>query len=173
MGKSYSEKILPEKSIYKYIGRKMEFPDKYKMTESGVFTRDSVLDIPQVENLFVSPRAFNYYMSRKSSEEWDLEQKKDGDLSENHLINIASIEAGVKTHELNKMLWFESGKGDYRKTSDIELCTELDEMARSRLGRHSVYQMTDKEKQEVALELYHTRHLSEAQIRRCLAMEYK
>lgn len=54
--------------------------------------------------------------------------------------------------------------------SDIELCTELDALAGTRYVRHSVYQLIEKEKQQIATELYRERHLSEAQIRRCLAM---
>ena len=52
----------------------------------------------------------------------------------------------------------------------MELCTELDALARNRYGRHSVYQMTLKEKEDVAEYLYRVRHLNESQIRRCLVM---
>jgi hypothetical protein len=68
------------------------------------------------------------------------------------------------------MLIFENGKADYRKMSDIELCTKLDELARMRFGRHSVYQLTQSEKVSIAEELYRMHHLSEAQIRRCLVL---
>ena len=37
------------------------------------FIRESVLDIPQMEARFGTPRAFNFYMSRKSSKEWEVE----------------------------------------------------------------------------------------------------
>ena len=166
MGKFNSEPVLPKSSHYKYIGRRSEYPSTYKMTRSGVFTRESVLDIPQVEALYCTPRMFNFYMSRKSSEEWEAEQQKDG----NNLasINIDTIEKGVIIHETNRMLSFESGKADYRKISDIELCTELDGLARSRYNRHSVYELSLKEKEETAEHLYRVRHLSESQIRRCL-----
>ena len=113
MGKRPEENLLPQKSYYRYLGRMAEYPDSYKMSEKGVFLRESVLDIPQVENLFVTPRMFNYYMSRKSSEEWEQEQSKD----QNHtpLINIQSIENGVNTDPIEKLLLFENGKADYRK----------------------------------------------------------
>ena len=170
MGKFHKENILPECHYAQYIGRRAEYPDTYKMSESGLFLRETVLDIPQVEDLFISPRSFNYYMTRKSSEEWDAEQKKDGDIA--LPVTLSEIEKGISLHNIDKMLFFENGKADYRKTSDIDLCTELDQLARNRYGRHSVYQLTEKEKQMIAMELYHTRHLSEAQIRRCLAMSY-
>ena len=170
MGKRPEENLLPQKSYYKHLGRTAEYPDSYKMNKSGVFLRESVLDIPQVENLFVTPRMFNFYMSRKSSEGWEAEQSKDQNNSP--LINIQSIERGVNTESAEKLLLFENGKVDYRRLSDIDLCTELDKVANERYGRHSVYQLTEREKQLIALELHRTRHLSQAQIRRCLAMSY-
>lgn len=167
MGKFQSSSLLPANQYYRYVGRRAQFPDKYKMTESGVFLRETVLDIPQVENLFVTPRAFNYYMSRKSSEEWENEQSKDG--SEILPISLPVIEKGVDMHTLEKMLVYENGRADYRRMSDIELCTYLDEVARKRYGRHSVYQLTHSEKVELAEELFRAYHMSDAQIRRGLA----
>ena len=168
MGKMHREPLLPKSSYYKHIGRRSEYPDSYKMTESGVFTRESVLDIPQIEALYGTPRAFNFYMSRKSSEEWEAEQQKDANNFAS--INLEIIEKGVRLHGTAKMLAFESGKSDYRKISDIELCTELDALASTRFGIHSVYELSLKEKNEIAEYLYRTRHLSESQIRRCLIL---
>ena len=168
MGKFHQDPLLHARYHSRFIGRYAEYPDSYKMTESGVFTRESVLDIPQMETLYGSPRAFNYYMSRKSSEEWEAEQHKDSNGVPP--INLCSIEQGVNMHETDRMLVFESGKADYRKVSDIELCTELDQLARTRYGRQSVYQLSLKEKQGIAEHLYRVRHLSESQIRRCLVL---
>lgn len=168
MGKIYDERPLPRKSYPRYIGRRAEYPDSYQMSESGIFLRETVLDIPQVENMFISPRIFNFYMSRKSSEEWETEQKRDG----NNIppVNLTSMENSVKMQDTDKMLIFESGKSDYKKISDIELCTELDELVRKRFGRHSVYQLSSKEKHQIAEDLYRNRHLNLAQIRRCLVI---
>ena len=168
MGKMHGEPLLPKSSYYKHIGRRSEYPDSYKMTESGVFTRESVLDIPQIEALYGTPRAFNFYMSRKTSEEWEAEQQKDANNSAS--INLEIIEKGVGMNGTTQMLAFENGKSDYRKISDIELCTELDALASTRFGRHSVYELSLKEKNEIAEYLYRTRHLSESQIRRCLIL---
>ena len=167
MGKFYEEALLPPKSYSRFLGRYAEYPDSYKMTESGVFTRESVLDIPQMESLYGTPRAFNFYMSRKSSEEWEAEQMRDAnDLPP---INLAAIERGINLHNDSRMIIFENGKADYRKISDIELCTELDTLARNRYGVRSVYGISSTEKQIIAEDLYRNRHLSESQIRRCLA----
>ena len=166
MGKFTDEKPLPSNQIYKHLSRRAEFPDSYIMSESGVFMRESVLDIPQVENLFVTPRAYNYYMSRKSSEEWEKEQTKDG----NGLgpVNLISIENGILLQSPEQMHVYEAGKADYRKMTDIELCTMLDDLARTRYGKHSVYQLTRQEKAQIAEELYKTLHINETLIRRCL-----
>ena len=166
MGKLYVEKTIPSNTCYKHIGRRAEFPDSYKMNESGLFLRESVLDVPQVENLFVTPRSFNYYMTRKSSEEWEKEQAKDN--NSRPPINIQAIENGNLCTDLNRMLYYESGKYDYRKLTDIELCTEMDNISRTRFNKHSVYQLSLPEKQILAEEYYRKHHLSEAQIRRCL-----
>lgn len=169
MGKFLIEKLLPRKLFSKYIGRRAEYPDTYRMSESGVFLRESVLDIPQVENIFVSPRSYNYYMSRKSSEEWEAEQNKDGNGMPP--INLKSIEAGIRIHEQDKMLAFENGKNDYRAISDIELCTELNNLVRNRFNKPSVYCLTEKEQIMIANELHRSHRLSKAQICRCLAMK--
>jgi hypothetical protein len=168
MGKFLDEKLIPSRSYSKYIGRRADVPDSYKMTESGVFTRESVLDIPQMEAHYGTPRAFNFYMTRKSSEEWESEQKKDGNLMQP--VNLQIIEKGVGMHDIDKMILFENGKADYRKISDMELCTELNNLARSRYGRHSVYQLSLKEKEEIAEYLFRIRHIDEAKIRRCLVL---
>ena len=107
-------------------------------------------------------------MTRKSSEEWESEQKKDGSLLQP--VNIQLIERGVGMQDITRMIHFESGKADYRKISDCELCTELDKLARERYGKHSVYQLSLKEKQEIAEHLYRVRHIDEAKIRRCLVL---
>lgn len=168
MGKFCDETLLLPRSFARHIGKRAEYPDSYKMTASGVFTRESVLDIPQMEALYGTPRAFNFYMSRKSSEEWEAEQQKDG----NRLpaINLSSIEKGTGMLDLDRVRGFEAGKADYRKISDIGLCTELDMLARNRYGKQSVYQLSPVEKKAIAEHLYRTRHLSESQIRRCLVL---
>ena len=167
MGKFDDIEILPQRSYSRFLSRRAEYPDNYKMSKSGVFIRETVLDIPQVESWFLTPRAFNYYMSRKSSEEWENEQKKDGESMST--INISTIEKGITIHSLDRMLIFENGKADYRKISDIELCTHLDELARTRYGQPSVYQLSRYAKTTIAEDLHKRLHLSESQIRRCLA----
>ena len=168
MGKRPPERLLEEKHFYRYIGRKAEWPSNYRMSENGVFLRESVLDIVQVENMYATPRAFNYYMSRKSGEEWEKEQEKDRQGSE--AVRLDTIESGVKDQPLEKMLIYESGRADYRKITDIDLCTEIDRNIVPRYGKVSIYHLSRTEKQQIAEFLYRQYHIGEAQIRRCLAM---
>ena len=170
MGKFYSEPLIEKESYWRFLGRHAsDCPDTYKMTESGVFTRESVLDIPQVENLFVTSRAYNYYMSRRSSEEWEREQQKDA-ATDVESITLASIEKGVSGYTLGEMLQHEAGKGDYRKFSDIELCTMVDDVVKQRFHKVSVYALTESERNALANDLYYKHHISVAQIKRCLAI---
>ena len=168
MGKAPVTDLLPEKSYYRHIGKRAEYPDSYKMNKDGLFIRETVLDITQVENLFVTPRAYDYYMNRKSSEEWEKEQTKD----ENGTapITLSRIEQGINIHTLGQMLVFENGKADYRKMSDIDLCQLIDTEILTGYGRTSVYELGFREKQEIAQMLYRRLHLGQDQIRRCLAM---
>ena len=168
MGKTPCCRFLDKRHYRRHIGKTAEYPACYKMNENGVFIRESVLDIPQVENLFVTPRAFNWYMTRKSSEEWEAEQNKD----KNGLppINIASIEQEAKSGSTEKMLIYESGKANYRRPSDIQICTEIDRNILPKYGKLSVYMLSRQEKQQIAEYLYRTFHLPDDQIRRCLAM---
>ena len=168
MGKSPCNRLLDKRHYRKYIGKTAEYPQTYKMSESGVFLRESVLDIPQVENLFGTPRAFNWYMTRKSSEEWESEQDKD----KNGLppINLARIEKGTRNDSTEKMLIYESGKTNYRRPSDIDICTEIDRNILPKYGKPSVYLLSRQEKQRIAEHLYKALHIPEEQIRRCLAM---
>ena len=168
MGKLPQNELLNPRSYYKYIGRTSVYPDKYKMNSSGVFLRESVLDIPQMENLFLTPRYFNYCMTRKSSEEWELEQGKDS--NGYPPFNLRNIEKGVRQSDLDMMLRFESGKADYRQLSDVELCTKIDTMIRERFGKVSVYNLSLNEKRRSAEEVYRLWHINEARIRRCLVL---
>jgi hypothetical protein len=168
MGKAPCSSLLDKRHFRNFIGKTAVYPDNYKMNVSGVFLRETVLDIPQVENLFVTPRAFNWYMTRKSSEEWEAEQHKD----KNGLppINLVGIEKGVRTDSTEKMIVYESGKANYRKPSDIDICTDIDRNILPKYGKASIYMLTRQEKQNIAEYLYRTLHLPEDQIRRCLVM---
>ena len=168
MGKVPCNGLLDRKYYHRFINRASQIPDNYVMSESGVFLRESVLDIPQVENLFVSPRSFNWHMTRKSSEEWELEQGRDN----NNLppINLSVIEKGISITPTGEMLVNENGRSNYRRPSDIDVCTEIDNNILPMYSKDSVYQLSRHEKQQIAEYLYRTLHIGESQIKRCMAM---
>lgn len=168
MGKTPCQRLIDPRHYRQFIGKTAEYPDSYKMSENGIFLRESVLDIPQVENLFATPRTYNWYMSRKSSEEWETEQAKDQ--NGKAPINLAAIETGVKTDSIAKMQIYESGKENYRRPSDIDICMEIDRNILPKYGRPSIYMLTRLEKQKIAEHLYRNLKIGEKQIQRCLAM---
>lgn len=169
MGKYFNEPLLKNRRSYtKYVGRNAEYPDSYKMTTEGVFLRESVLDIPQVENIFISPRAYSYYMTRKSSEEWNNEQDKDDNSTPP--INLLNVESGVNVDSYDKMLKYEYGKENYRSITDIELCSELDSIVRERYNGKSIYELSDSEKIKIAEHYFRTKFISRERLKRCLVL---
>ena len=170
MGKSPVTDLLPQKSFYRHIGRRVSFPDSYKMSRSGLFLRESVLDIPQVENLFMTPRAFDYYMSRRTSEDWTNEQKKDGNNSP--LITLDNIEYQTEMNSIKQMLINEGGRSDYQKISDIKLCNEIDRITQEEFGKSSIYTLTPSEKNQIIKLIRSKYYPGDEQIHRCLAMDY-
>lgn len=167
MGKTHIEKELNQNSFYRFVGRKAEWPSHYRMNDKGLFLRESVLDIVQVENMYATPRAFNYYMSRKSGEEWEKEQEKDNIGASP--IRLEDIEQGINGQTKEKMLIYESGRYDYRKISDIDICHEIDRNIIPKYGKASVYHLSRTEKEQIGEFLFRTFRIGEAQIRRCLA----
>lgn len=170
MGKSPAQDLIPQSSFYRHIGRNVTFPDRYKMSSSGLFLRESVLDIAQVENMFATPRAFDYYMNRKTSEEWIKEQGKDNNKLEP--VTLELIESKVQLTSVKDMLIFESGRSDYHRVSDIELCKEIDTSTREYFHKASVYALTHDEKLRLGNYLQKKFYATTAQLKRCLALTY-
>lgn len=166
MGKTSEEILLPQKSYYRYIGRRAEYPSSYKMNKNGLFLRESVLDLAQVENMFVTPRSFDYYMGRKTNEDWEKEQSKDN--LQIPPLRLEDIEAGSRMQTLETMIINENGKGNYRMMSDIDLCTEIDRFILPEFEKDSIYLLSNHEKRKIAELLYRKYHINETQIRRCL-----
>lgn len=170
LGKWQDEECLPEKSYYRYLPRLTSYPGRYKMSRSGVYIRETVIDVAEVENMFVTPRSFMYYMNRLSGEEWKAEQEKDRSTSPPVTLDV--IERGVGLQSLERMLANESGRSNYKSISDIELCAILDEQIVPAAGRTSVYEMTMTEVSEALRYLRQTYRINESQALRCLAASY-
>jgi hypothetical protein len=171
MGKSSTSDLLQSKSFYRHIGRRVTFPESYKMSKSGLFLRESVLDIPQVENIFMTPRTFDYYMSRRTSEDWINEQNKDGNNSPPVTLDV--IESQTYMSKSKQMLVNEGGRLDYKRISDIELCTEIDRIVQDVYFKRSVYLLSPSEKKELRGLMQQQYYPSGEQLNRCLAMDYQ
>ena len=169
MGKHPDTDFLQPSSAYRFLEKRASLPEGYKMNKSGLILRESVLDIVQVETLYNTPRTFNYYMSRKSGEEWKQEQEKDG--SQLRPVTLEKIEEGIDLHPVDRMIAYESGRADYRKITDMELCTEIDRKIVPSYRKASVYHLSDKEKHDIANTLHYTRFIPIDQLKRCLAIK--
>jgi hypothetical protein len=71
---------------------------------------------------------------------------------------------------MDQMLIYETGRSDYRKISDIDLCMDIDKNILPKYKSHSIYQLSHNKKKQIAEQLYRAYRLPESQIRRCLAM---
>lgn len=171
LGKWQDEDPLPERSYYKYLPRLSSYPEKYKMTRSGAYMRETVIDIAEVERMFVTPRSFMYYMNRLSGEEWTAEQENDR--SPHPPVTLDVIENGIGLQSLDRMLANENGRSNYKAMSDISLCSIIDEQIVPAAGRASIYGMTATEVSDAIRHLCQTYRTSEAQARRCLAVGYR
>ena len=169
MGKHPDTDFLQPSSAYRFLGKRASLPEGYKMNKSGLILRESVLDIGQGETLYNTPRTFNYYMSRKSGEEWKQDQEKDG--SQLRPVTLEKIEEGIDLHPVDRMIAYESGRADYRKITDMELCTEIDRKIVPSYRKASVYHLSDKEKHDIANTLHYTRFIPIDQLKRCLAIK--
>lgn len=162
--------LLSADQIKKVLSPRAEFDSKWKMGVDGVFLRESVVDIAAVETTFGTAKAFNYYLGRKSSEEWAREQAEDNgnegvitlESFERHFVNSAESVA--------KMLRNENSRARLFRIGDLELCTLIDKEYAPRYGCNSVYQLTTAQKNLIANELYAKYKAGVSQIKRCLAL---
>ena len=169
LGKWLDEDLLQEKSYYKHLPRLSSYPPNYKMTQSGVYLRETVIDVAEVENMFLTPRSYIYYMNRLSGEEWKSEQEKDR--NQQPPVTLDLIEKGISLHSVDKMLSNEYGRSR-KSMSDIEICSIIDRQIVPELGRSSVYMLNEHEVSDAIRYLSQTCSISEFQARRCLAASY-
>ena len=170
LGKLAEEEYLPEKSYYRHLPRLASYPEGYKMNKSGVYVRESVLEVSEVESLFVTPRSFLFYMNRLSGEEWKAEQDKDR--NGEPPITLDVVEKGIRLHSLEQMLMNENGRSNYKIMSDIELCNIIDNQIVGKYKRPSVYELTGSELSDSYRYLRQTYKVRDLQARRCLATSY-
>ena len=170
LGRDDCQDFLPEYLCHRYLPDHRSCPSGYKMGKNGLILRENVLDVSDVEHMFMTPRSFLYYMNRLSGEEWQREQEKD--LLAGAPITLDVIESGIGYQSMSQMLAFEHGRADYRAMDDLALCEKIDNEILPAMGRDSVYMLLPQEKVRLAEMLCRDLGLPRAQVVRCLAMNY-
>lgn len=82
-------------------------------------------------------------------------------------ISLQRIEAGVTHNNLSDMLKNEYGKSNYKKISDIELCTLID---KSLPSDSSVYTISDRAKEKIYRDMINVHRSDHIQTLRCLSL---
>lgn len=175
LGKLYVPDILLTPiQIEEALPRRAQFNPKWNMGVEGVFLRESVIETAVVENLYATPKAFNYFVTRLSGEDWSKEQEADDDGFP--AITLESFESFVLQRDASRfqtvadMLRNEKARSAPLRLNDLQLCEMIDQQYVPRYKALSVYQLTAREKNNIASELYRRRLTGEAQIRRCLVI---
>lgn len=164
--------LLSPVQIEQALPRRAAFDKRWKMGVDGVFLRESVIETSLVENLYATPQAFNYLVSRKSGEDWYKEQEADA----NGLppITLEGIESQVlqfcpdKKQAVADMLRNEQARHVAARMTDLQVCELIDTRYVPKYRTCSVYHLTDSQKNAIANDLYTQYRLGQAQIRRCL-----
>ena len=159
---------LPEKFEYRYLPRHQSLPKGFRMDKSGMILPECAIDVADVEHQFSTARAFLYYMNRLSGEKWEKEQTQDG--TGQKPITLSDIENENTCQDLRTLLVNEYGRSNYNAVTDIKLCEEIDTDIVPRLGKISVYELTQQEKKQIAHFLMRKYHVPAVQVRRCLAL---
>ena len=62
LGKAAPSELMPAPQRYKYLPKGIHLPASYRMDTSGLLLREDILDIAQVEAIYVTPRNYIYQM---------------------------------------------------------------------------------------------------------------
>ena len=166
--------LLTPIQIERALPRRAAFDPKWKMGVEGVFLRESVIETAVVENLFATPKAFNYLVTRQSGEDWSKEQDVDG--NDMPPITLESFEALVlrravsREQTITEMLRNEKARHAPLGLNDLQLCELIDNQYVPQYQAMSVYQLSSSQKNTIASEIFRRHLAGEAQIRRCLVM---
>ena len=118
-----------------------------------------------------SYQAFNYYLGRKSGDDWKKEQDRDQNGAAP--LTLESFEAPVLVRadvSLPDLLRNEKSRYRTAAITDLELCGIIDTQIIPRIGKKSVYQLSLNEKIAIANDLYTRYPAGKAQLKRCLVL---
>lgn len=172
LGKNTVPDILPKDKIWRFLPKNLQIEIPFRMDTNGMFLREDVTEVKEVELLYGTPRSFLYYMNRLSDIKWVDEQNADNIDSEP--ITLQSIEK-VNNEDISELLKNEYGRNNYNKMSDIDLCEVIDGQILSKYCVTSVYSLTRSQKDDIGNTLftkYKLQGVTKEQIKRCLAYNY-
>ena len=189
LGKNAKLNLLHKRNYHRFIGKQTIIPEHFMMSNNGTFLRRCTMDIQMVENFFTTPRAFNFYMTRKSGSEWIKEQENDNNNKPSITLEMIEEWTGAKEwtsakdslasqsreSSISRMLKNEYGRNDYRKITDIDLCSKIDNLIttflkKPSIKKPSIYTLTLDEKEFIAKIITRDHHITTNQLCRCLAM---
>ena len=152
------------------LPRFSDFPDRFSMDEYGMILRESFEELRRVELYYKTPRSFLYQMNRLSSDDWEMEQAKDG--TGEAPVTLGNIEPFFDEQSLTDLLSNERGF-NYRsdRKTDMEVCGLIDRDLMSRFPGKSVFELDECQKRFIARLLHYDFHLPTKQICRCLSIK--
>lgn len=126
LGKTDTPPLIEDRLRYLHLpDTDFKIPSAYRMSESGLLLREDIIDTSYVEELFITPRNYLFYMNRLSSEEWEREQKEENPSIAP--ITMNDIEKCKPSEEVRQMFLHERGRVDKSMMTDLELCKIIDE----------------------------------------------
>lgn len=171
LGKNRDQEIrLSPEQIKATLPRRAAFLPEWEMGVDGVFFPETVVDVQMVENAFSTVQTFNYYMGRKSGEDWKKEQAEENDLDPFTLNNMEKPFLQKENVSVADLLRNEKSRFTTAPITDLELCSIIDEQYVPKYDRLSVYHLKRQEKNDIANELNKQYHANRQQIIRCLVM---
>lgn len=172
LGKSRVGEIFLTRDQIKFVlPRRAAFRPEWEMGHDGVFFPETVLDVQAVERAYGTVQAFNYYLSRKSGEDWLKEQKEENESIPFTIENMETLWLEQNSVSVADLLRNEKSRFVTAPISDLELCKIIDEQIVPSYERVSVYHLSEQEKIEIANRLYKEYHAGYRQIKRCLVMK--
>lgn len=149
------------------LSEKAKLPKEYKADYNGLIYRELYVDTLLVEKWYSTARGFLYNMNRLSSEEWTREQEKDRNGCKP--ITVKEIEAGTGT-DISAIFANEKRLHNPQKITDENICILIDNKILPRLGKKSYCFLDADEKFRIYEYLRKHYYLSDAQIKRCIAL---
>lgn len=172
LGKTREGEIyLTGDQIKSVLPRRASFNPEWKMGIDGVFLPETVLDVETVERAYGTVQAFNYYMGRKSGEDWLKEQKEENGSLPFTLENMETLWLEKNSIPVADLLRNEKSRFVTAPVTDLDLCKIIDEQILPEYERVSVYHLSRQEKTEIANLLYKKYHAGVKQIKRCLVLD--